>query len=70
LPRKLALARKQARRYAGGALGGCELSKTRYIVVVSRDIATLPADVEQDNVSYRHVGIQVAPKAPSKTAGK
>jgi hypothetical protein len=59
-------ARKQAARYTVGALGGVELTSYRFIVLVSKDTLTLPADHSENSVVYRHVNVAVNPKPPSK----
>lgn len=59
-------ARKQAARYTVGALWGLELVNYRFIVLVSKDTLTLPADHSENGVVYRHVNVAVSPKPPSK----
>lgn len=59
-------ARKQASLYSAGALAGAELTRYRYIVLVSDHDVTVPDDVEVSGVIYRHVNIPVNPKTPSK----
>jgi hypothetical protein len=61
-------ARKQAARYTVGALGGLvELVRYRFIVLVSENTLTLPADHSENGVVYRHVNVAVDPKPPSKS---
>jgi hypothetical protein len=59
-------ARSQARRYAQGALAGSELRGYRYAVVVSRSQVTVPDDVEENGVVYRHINVAVDPRPPSR----
>jgi hypothetical protein len=59
-------AREQVAKYTGGALGGVELARYRFIVLVSEDRLKLPDDHSQNGVVYRHVNVAVAPKSPSK----
>jgi hypothetical protein len=60
-------ARKQAARYAGGALGGLELARYRFIVLVSKKHLTSPEDRSENGIVYRHINIAVTPKSPSKS---
>jgi hypothetical protein len=59
-------ARKQAARYTVGALGGVELARYRFIVLVSKEHLTLPQDQSENGVTYQHINIAVDPKSPSK----
>lgn len=59
-------ARRQARRYAQGALAATELTGYRYAVVVSRFQVEIPDDVTEGGVIYRHVNVVVAPRVPSQ----
>ena len=65
-----AAARRQAGLYAAGALGGVELRRYRFAVLVSEKAVTPPADVVEGEVTYRHVNIAVDPDTPSKAAAK
>jgi hypothetical protein len=60
-------ARKQAARYAGGALGGIELARYRFIVLVSKEYLELPEDRSENGIVYRHINVAVHPKSPSKS---
>jgi hypothetical protein len=66
--RKAAEARAQAKLYAAGVLGGLELKRTRYIVLVMVVAAGAPSDVIESGVTYRHVLVAINPKDPSKAA--
>jgi hypothetical protein len=59
-------ARKQAARYTIGALGGVELVRYRFIVLVSKETLTLPEDQSENGVRYQYINIAVDPKSPSK----
>jgi hypothetical protein len=59
-------ARKQASRYTVGALGGVELARYRFIVLVSKENLTLPANHSENGIEYQHVNVAVDPKPPSK----
>jgi hypothetical protein len=61
-------ARAQAKLYAAGVLGGSELRRTRYAVLVSGGQVSIPPDVIEGEVTYRHINIAVAPQVPSKAA--
>jgi hypothetical protein len=58
----------QADLYAGGVLGGRELRRVRYIVVVSGEQVVMPADVNRGGYVIRHINIPVRPKSPSAAA--
>jgi hypothetical protein len=60
-------ARSQARRYAQGALAGTELTAYRYAVLVSRQQVSIPEDVREGEVVYRHINVAVDPRPPSKS---
>jgi hypothetical protein len=66
---KIAEARQQADLYVGGPLAGIELTGYRYLIVVSENELTIPAD---DNTSggvvYRHINIVVNADVPSRAA--
>lgn len=57
----------QAQRYAQGALAGFELRSIRYLVLVTEDHVVVPDDIREDNVTYKHINIAVAPSSPSQT---
>lgn len=59
-------ARQQARRYGSGILAGTTLKTFRYVVVVSRDHISVPNDMKEGDVTYRHINIPVEPSSPSK----
>jgi hypothetical protein len=59
-------ARKQTARYTGGTLGGLELARYRFIVLVTQDVVAAPPDYSENGVTYRHINIAVDPKVPSK----
>ena len=61
-------ARGQARRYTTTPFGGFELASRRYLILVSKDRLDTPPDVRDDDVTYEHVNIAVAPKVPSVDA--
>ena len=62
------LARKQAELYVGGVLGGMELRKYRYAVLVTQNAVAIPNDHEIGDVIYRHINVVVDPEVPSKAA--
>jgi hypothetical protein len=68
LERKATEARAQASLYAGGLLGGLELKRTRYAVLVTATISRGLSDVEQDGMMCRHICVPVNPDSPSKAA--
>jgi hypothetical protein len=59
-------ARKQAELYVGGVLGGMELRKYRYAVLVTQNAVSIPTDLEIGDVIYRHINVVVEPTVPSK----
>ncbi len=59
-------ARSQARRYAQGVLAGSELTAYRYAVVVSRQQVSIPDDIMDGGVVYRHINVAVDPRTPSR----
>jgi hypothetical protein len=63
---RFAEARSQAQRYAQGVLGGNELRRYRYAVVVTQQQVEVPADTEQSGVVCRHINIAVEPQTPSR----
>lgn len=62
---KLAEAKAQAARYTAGSLAGLELAHYRYLVIVSEQDLTMPADDKDGGVTYRKINIAVNPKPPS-----
>jgi hypothetical protein len=61
-------ARKQAELYVGGVLGGMELRKYRYAVLVTQNAVAIPNDYEIGDVIYRHINVVVEPEVPSVQA--
>ncbi len=59
-------ARSQAQRYAQGVLAGSELTTYRYAVVVSRQQVSVPDDLTEGGVVYRHINVAVDPRTPSR----
>ena len=59
-------ARSQAQRYAQGVLAGSELTAYRYAVVVSRQQVSVPEDLTEGGVVYRHINVAVEPRTPSR----
>ena len=59
-------ARSQAQHYARGVLAGSELTGYRYAVVVSRQQVSVPGDLTESEVVYRHINIAVDPQPPSR----
>ena len=68
MERKAEEARKQTELYTRGALADLELKRTRYIVLVSKECLPLPKDMEQANVTYRHIGLPINRDVASKEA--
>lgn len=65
---KFAEARTQAALYASGPLAAMELRRTRYAIVVSKQIVQCPPDEECNGVVYRNVNISLSPARPSTVA--
>ncbi len=63
---KFEQAREQASRYDEGIMAGFELQRYRYLVVVSEKDCSIPNDIYQGNVIYRHINIPISPDTPSK----
>jgi hypothetical protein len=59
-------ARNQAELYKSGTLGGTELTRYRYAVVVSKKEINVPGDYVVAECTYRHINIPVTPRTPSK----
>jgi hypothetical protein len=57
-------ARHQTDEYAGGVLGGLELKRTRYVILVGQHQQIAPSDVRENTVTYRHIWLPVEPQAP------
>lgn len=64
--RQFAAARTQAKDYAAGVLGGIELTRVRYAILVSEKSINVPDDITEGAVTYRHLNVAVAPATPSK----
>ena len=62
----LAAARRQSEKYSKGVLGGTELARMRYLVLVSKNDVELPEDAISAGVVHRHLNIAVEPRTPSK----
>jgi hypothetical protein len=58
----------QADLYTTGVLGGRELRRVRYVVVVSSEQVAMPSDLRKDGYLIRHVNIAVRPNSPSIAA--
>ena len=63
-------ARRQAARYTAGALGGLELTKHKFIVLLSKYDLIPPSDHLDNGITYRHVNVSVDPLSPSKKIPK
>lgn len=59
-------ARRQAKSYASGVLAGSELTRVRYLVLVSEEDVDAPADVHDETITYRHINVAIKPRTPSK----
>lgn len=62
------LARQQAKLYSSGALNGAELTNVRFAVVISEKTIATPANIVENEVTWRHINIAVDPDVPSKVA--
>ncbi len=65
---RYAAAKRQAYLYSAGVLGGVELRRYRFLVLVSEKAIRPPSDVVEGAVTYRHINIAVDPDTPSKAA--
>ena len=63
---KFCEARVQAKLYATGLLAGSELRAFRYLVVVTPDHVTVPDNIKDGAVVYRHINVAVCAKPPSQ----
>ena len=61
-------ARAQIQLYTAGVLGGIELSRYRYVVLVSQKQFPTLEDVQQGSSICRHINIAVTPITPSRAA--
>ena len=64
---QLVASRRQASRYARGALGGLELARYRYVILVSEKVLPLSPDERDGDITYRHVNLAVDVDVPSRT---
>jgi hypothetical protein len=61
-------ARLQIEQYTCGVLAGIELSRWRYVVLVSREQVPEMDDVEIGSAKCRHINVPVSPLTPSEFA--
>jgi hypothetical protein len=61
----LTRAQIQAKCYVQGPLAANELKSYRYLIVVTEHNVVMPNDVQEGDITFRHVNIAVDPKAPS-----
>ena len=57
----------QAQRYSEGVLFSNELTKYRYVVVVSKRDVSIPTDRFEGSVIYRHINIAIHSRPPSRS---
>ncbi|MEX1187523.1 MAG: hypothetical protein WEA80_13130 [Gemmatimonadaceae bacterium] len=67
---KLSAGEAQAALYAAGILGGVELADSRFVIAVSLDRLSMPADEIRSGVIYRRRNIAITPSTPSVSAMK
>ena len=67
---KIDEAYKQTKIYKSGVLGGIELTKYRYLVMVSEKNMDMPSDIIEDMIVYRLINVTVNPDKPSVEAKK
>ena len=66
---KFTEARTQADTYGSTTLAGAELARTRFLVVVSeRPLPSVPDDLVEGGVTYRHINIAIEPLTASVVA--
>lgn len=70
LNKKIHEAQKQAEIYRLDVLGGVEIRKYRYLVMVSEERLKMPDDNIKDGIIYRHINIAVNPGSPSQESKK
>lgn len=70
LDAKLREAYEQTKIYSAGVLSGVELVNYRYLVMVSKKSMKMPGDLNEGNVTFRHINIPVDPDTPSKESKK
>ena len=63
-------ARAQVREYVGGVFGTLELTRTRYIIILSKESIHPPCDFLENEIKYRHIALSLSPSTPSKAARK
>jgi len=68
LQAKIDEALRQAELYSSGALGGIELARYRYLIMVTREKTEMPQDNVRNMITYRHINIAVDPSTPSVVA--
>jgi len=61
---------EQTKLYTAGVLSGIELVNYRYLVIVSQRNFRMPADIIEENLTYRHINLPVDPDNPSTAAKK
>lgn len=67
---KIDEAYEQTKIYKSGVLGGIELTKYRYLVMVSEKSMEMPSDIIEDMIVYRLINVAVNPDKPSVEAKK
>lgn len=68
LEAQASVAIRQTDLYKAGVLGGLELTRTRYIVLLSEDVHAQTVERVSSGITYRVIMIRVNPSTPSKTA--
>jgi hypothetical protein len=68
VPFKAEESQRQAAIYSGSSLAATELATIRYVVLVTRRRAVMPADVTDGRKAYRFVNLAVSPDTPSEAA--
>ena len=61
-------ARPQAKLYSQGALAGFEVTRYRYVIVLSERRAQVPENQTIRAVNYQYINIAVDPQTPSREA--
>ncbi|HHF7365609.1 TPA: hypothetical protein ACPSKY_000709 [Legionella bozemanae] len=70
LEKKIQSAKRQTDKYSQSSLGTTELSKARYLVMVSKDYLEIPEDINEGEIIYRIINIAYSPSSPSKHSSK
>jgi hypothetical protein len=65
---KVKEAREQIKQYVGGVLGDTELTRTRYIVIVTTQALQPAPDESTDEITYRHIVVSLTPLTPSQSS--